>query len=221
MKLNPIVAVIVAGLAVSVASGQGSLNFRGLDEVQFNAAGDTFQLNPGAGSSATPQFAFTGADSGLSGWITGAPWTVTLAGLTSATSGGLTYQQTPVTGGGQLNIFDGVNTLTGNLTWLQIHLFSTGQGGLADSLSVNLSGMVYTGGNADLRALAADGSGNLNVTFQFSGVAPTLASLFGGTTRTSYSGAISAAPEPSTVTLLLLPIVFGAFRLWWKRCPSR
>ena len=217
MKLNPIVAVIVAGLTVSVASGQGSLNFRGLDEIQFNAAGGTFQLNPGAGSSATPQFTFTGADSGLSGWITGAPWVISLASLTSATGGGLTYQQASVAGGGQLNIFDGVNTLTGNLTWQEIHLLSDGQGGLADSMSINLSGLTYTGANADLRALAVDGNGNLNLTFQFSGAAPSLASLFDGTTTTSFSGAISAAPEPSTVTLTLLPILFGALRLWRKR----
>lgn len=220
MKLNQIAAVIIAGLTVSVASGQGTLNFRGLNEVQFNAAGDTFQLNPGAGSSAAPQFTFTGSDSGLTGWITGAPWAVNLASLTSATGGGLTYQQAAVVGGGQLNIFDGVNTLTGNLAWMNIHLLSNGQGGLADSLAVNLSGMVYNGANADLRALATDGSGNLNVTFQFSGVTPTLASLFNGTTTASFSGAISRAPEPSTLTLLLVPMIFGAVRLWRKRCPS-
>ena len=220
MKLNLIVAVIVTGLTVSVASGQGTLNFTGINEVQFNATGNTFELNPIAGSSTTPEFIFTGADSGVSGWITGAPWVVNLASLTSASGGGLTYQQASVSGGGQLNLFDGVNTLTGNLSWLTINLMSNGQGGLADSLSVNLTGMAYAGANVDLRALAADGNGNLNVTFQFSGTAPTLSSLFDGTTTTSFSGAISAAPEPSTLALLLLPVIFGALRLWWKRCPS-
>ena len=220
MKKNLIVAAIAAGLSASVAMGQGTLNFRGIDDVQFNATGDTFQLDPVAGSSATPQFTFTGTDSGLTGWITGAPWTINLAGLTSATGGGLTYQQAPVTGGGQLNIFDGVTTLTGNLIWLELHLLSDGQGGVADSLSINLSGMTYTGGNADLRALAAGQNGNLNLTFQFSGEAPALASLFDGTTTTSFSGAISAAPEPSTKALFLLPIMFGALRLWRKRCPT-
>jgi hypothetical protein len=220
MKKNLIVVAIASGLTVSVAMGQGTLNFRGLDEVQFNADGNSFQLNPGAGSSATPQFTFTGADSGLTGWITGAPWAINLASLTSATGGGLTYEQASVSDGGQLNIFDGVNTLTGNLTWLEIHLLSDGQGGLADSLAVNLSGLSYAGANADLQALAADGNGNLNVTFQFSGVAPTMASLFDGTTTASFSGAISAVPEPSTLALLLLPVVFSAMRLWRKRCPT-
>lgn len=220
MKNNLIVAVIAAGLTVSVAMGQNALNFRGINEIQFNATGDTFQLNPGAGSSATPQFTFTGADNDLTGWITGVPWVINPASLTSATGGGLTYEQASVAGGGQLNIFDGVNTLTGNLTWLEIHLFSDGQGGLADSLAVNLSGLTYTGANADLLALAADGSGNLNLTFQFSGVAPTMGSLFEGNISASFSGAISAAPEPSTVALLGLPMIFWALCLWRKRCPT-
>ncbi len=50
-------------------------------------------------------------------------------------------------------------------------------------------------------AFAAGGSGNLNLTFQFSGINPTLGDLFAGnvgTTSTSFSGAIStiaAVPE--------------------------
>jgi len=217
MKKNLIVTAIVAGLTISVAKGQGTMNFRGLSEVQFNATGDTFQLDPVTGSSTTPQFTFTGVASGLSGWIAGAPWVINLASMTSATAGGLTYQQASVAGGGQLNIFDGVNTLTGNLTWLEIHLLSDGQGGLADSLAVNLSDLTYSGANADLQALAADGSGNLNLTFQFSGVAPTMASLVNGNMTASFSGAISAAPEPSTVGLLLLPMIYVAWRLGRQR----
>ncbi len=217
MKQNLFIAALAVGLGVSVAVGQGTLNFRGLNEVQFNSSGDTFQLNPVAGTSDTPQFAFTGADSALTGWISGAPWAVDLASLFSTTVGGLTYQQAPVTGGGMLNIFDGVTALTGNLTWLELHLQSNGQGGFADSLSVNLSGLIYTGANVDLQALAADGYGNLNLTFQVSGGAPDLAGLFAGNTTTSFSGALSPAPEPSTTALLLLPTVFIAIRLWRKR----
>ena len=217
MKLKPTIAAIAAGLTLSVAMGQGTLNFRGLNDIQFNAAGNTFQLNPVAGSSLTPEFIFTGAASGVSGWITGSPWAVNLASLFSATGGGLTYQEAAVAGGGQLNLFDGVNTLTGNLSWLTINLLSNGQGGVADSLSVNVTGMTYTGANADLRALAIDGNANLNLTFQFSGAAPTMTSLFNGTTTASFSGSASAAPEPSTQALLLLPVIFMALRRWRKR----
>jgi hypothetical protein len=195
MKQKLAIAAVAAGLAVSAASSQASLNFAGVNNAQFNASGDTFQLNPIAGSALTPQFDFTGADSGLTGWITGAPWSVNMASLSSTTVGSIVYEQAPVVGGGQLNIFDGVNTLTGNLSWLQIHTLSNGQGGLADSLSVNLTGISYTGLNPDLLALAAGGNGNLNVTFQFSGVNPNLTSIFAGNTgitTASYSGSISA-----------------------------
>jgi hypothetical protein len=150
-----------------------------------------------------------------------------MAGLTSTTVGSITYQQAPVSGGGQLNIFDGVNTLTGNVSWNQIHLVSNGQGGISDSLSVNLTGIAYTGANADLLALASQpNNGNLNLTFQFSGTDPTLTGLFAGTgtQSVSYSGSISSAastavPEPSTVVagaLLLLPFGVSTLRILRK-----
>jgi len=227
MKHQLTIAAIAAGVALSATSSQASLNFAGINNAQFNASGDTFQLNPIAGSSLTPQFNFTGADLGLTGWITGAPWSVNMAGLTSTTVGSITYQQAPVSGGGQLNIFDGVNTLTGNVSWNQIHLVSNGQGGISDSLSVNLTGIAYTGANADLLALASQpNNGNLNLTFQFSGTDPTLTGLFAGTgtQSVSYSGSISSAastavPEPSTVVagaLLLLPFGVSTLRILRK-----
>ncbi len=142
MKFIIALAVLAAGWT---AFGQGSLNFVGINEVQFNANGDSFQLNPVAGSVTTPQFTFTGTDAGLNGWITGAPWAVNLGSETTATGGGLTYEQATVFGGGQLNIFDGTNTLNGNLAWSPIHLLSNGQGGVGDALSVNLTGLTYAG----------------------------------------------------------------------------
>lgn len=219
MKLLIALAALAVGLTGSTAFGQGSLNFVGINNVQFNANGDSFQLNPVAGSSLTPQFTFTGADAGLAGWITGAPWAVNMAGLTTATGGGLTNEQAPVFGGGQLNIFDGTNTLTGILAWSPIHLLSNGQGGVGDSLSVNLTGLTYAGTNADLLALAAGGSGNLNLTFQFSGLNPTLVSLFAGntgTTSTSFSGAISVAavPEPAITALFLTSLSLLGVNRW-------
>ena len=221
MKQQIKIAVVAAGLAVSAVTSQASLNFTGINNAQFNASGSTFQLNPIAGSIATPQFDFTGTGAGLTGWITGAPWAVTTGGLTSTTVGSITYQQAPVVGGGVLNIYDGLKILTGNLTWIQIHTLSDGQGGVSDSLSVNLTGMAYTGINAELLALLAGQNGNLNMTFQFSGTSPSLTSIFSGTgvTSASYSGSISSAaavPEPSTIVagaMLLIPFGCSAVRI--------
>lgn len=228
MKNILAITTVAAGLALSASNSQASMSFAGDNNAQFNAGGTTFQLNPIAGSAANPQFSFTGADSGLTGWITGAPWTVDMGSLNSTTVGSITYQQAPVMGGGQLNIYDGVHTLTGNLNWLQIHTSSDGQGGVADSLSVNLTGMSYAGLNANLLALAASGIGNLNLTFQFSGNSPNLSSIYdgnGGTSIASYSGSVSSSnvgsvPEPSTVVagaMLLLPFGISTWRILRKR----
>ena len=230
MKNKLAIATVAAGLAISAGTSQASLNFAGINNAQFNGVGTTFQLNPIAGSSATPQFTFTGADSGLTGWITGAPWTVNMGSLATATVGSITYQQATVGGGGQLNIFDGIKTLTGNVAWLSIQTSSLGQGGVGNSLSLNLTSLAYTGLNPDLLALVATGtSGNINLTFQFSGVNPELSAIYGGTgvTTASYSGSISSAaqvsnspvPEPSTVVagaLLLLPFGVSTVRILRK-----
>lgn len=228
MKHKLTIAAIAAGVVLTATTSRATLNFAGINNAQFNASGDTFQLNPIAGSALTPQFTFTGSGLGLTGWITGAPWSVNMGLLTSTTVGSITYQQAPVVGGGQLDIYDGVNTLTGNVSWGQIHTISDGQGGIADSLTLNLMGITYTGANADLQALAANpNAGNLNLTFQFSGTDPNLTSIFaGGTgvTTASYSGSISSAagtavPEPSTVVagaLLLLPFGVSTVRILRK-----
>lgn len=226
MKKTFAIATIAAGLAISATTSQASLNFTGIDDIQFNGSNGSFQLNPVAGSKTNPQFAFNGADSSLVGWISNGPWSVNMASLYTASVGSISYQQASVSGGGQLSIYDGSQTMTGNLNWTQIHTSSRGQGGLANSLSVDLTGLAYGGANADLLALVATGNGNFNLTFQFSGSDPSLQDLLTGTgtTTASYSGSISpvasgAVPEPSTVAagaMLLLPLGVSVARILRK-----
>jgi hypothetical protein len=226
MKQTLAIVGVAAGLAVSAATSQASLNFTGINDIQFNGSGSSFQLNPIAGSITSPQFSFSGADAGLTGWVSGGPWAVNMASLYTASVGSITYQEASVAGGGQLSIYDGSQTLTGNLSWLEIHTSSRGQGGLTDSLSVNLTSLAYGGVNPDLLALVAGKNGNFDLTFQFSGTDPNLQDLLNGTgtSTASYSGSISsstsaAVPEPSTVVagaMLLLPLGVSVARILRK-----
>jgi hypothetical protein len=218
------IALLAAGLVAATVTSQAalSLNFSNLEDttIQFGA-GSSFQLNPTAGSLATPQFEITsslggtGSANGLFGWINGNPWTI--GAIT--TSGNL--QTASVTGAAFLFLNDGAgNDLTGNLNWVTIHTFNSA-GGINAALALNVTGLTYAGGNADLLTLAAGGTGSLNLTFQFSSGA-TLTDLTTGTSAqvTSYSGSLAVVPEPSTMiagALLLLPFGATTLRILRKR----
>jgi len=218
-------AVTVA-LAVSASTSQAALSLsfsnQGLSTgIQFNGASSSFQLNPAPGSLASPQFAVTsetgGTSSiGLKGWINGSPWTIG-----AITTSGNT-QTAPVTGLGLLFLNDGFgNNLTGNLNWLTIQTVQS-LGGINAALNVNITGLTYSGLNADLLALADGGNGSMNVTFQFN-PGQSLTQLTTGSTQIgSYSGSLAGAvvPEPATLiagALLLLPFGASTVRILRKR----
>jgi len=123
----------------------------------------------------------------------------TFAVGTIASSGGA--ETAPVTGAGNLSIFDGGDTLTASLNRVNIATFGTG-GIINFSGTANLTGISYGGSNADLLALSNAGSGTQTATFQFT--SPTsLTDLFGGsgTTTTSFSGSITPIPVPAALWL--------------------
>jgi len=208
---------VAAALAVSASPSQAALSLsfsnQGLNTgIQFNGASSSFQLNPAPGSLASPQFKITSETGGISsvgllGWINGSPWSIG-----AITTSGNT-QTAPVTGLGLLFINDGLgNNLTGNLSWLNIQTVQS-VGGINAALNVNITGLAYSGLNADLLAMANGGNGSLNLTFQFSPEQSLTQLITGSTQIGSYSGALAGGvvPEPATVlagALLLLP--FGA-----------
>jgi len=224
-KQKMVVAAVAAGLVFSAFTSQASLSLslsnQGLNTgIQFNGASSSFQLNPAPGSLGSPQFAVTSETDGssaigLKGWINGSPWTIGPISVSGTT------QTATVTGLGSLFLNDGAgNNLTGNLNWITIETVQS-LGGINAALSVNVTGLAYTGINADLLALANGGNGSLNLSFQFN-PGQTLTQLTTGSAQIgSYSGSLAGAmvPEPSTMiagALLLLPLGASSLRILRK-----
>ena len=219
------IIAIAAGLAVSATTSQAALSLsfsnQGLNTgIQFNGASSSFQLDPSPGSLGSPQFAVTsetgGSSSiGLVGWINGSPWTIG-----SITTSG-TIQSAAVTGLGNLFISDGLgNDLTGTVGWMTIQTDQSA-GFINSALDLNITGLAYSGANADLLALVNGGKDSMNLTFQFN-PGKSLTQLTTGSDQIgSYSGALAATsvPEPSTVVagaLLLIPFGISTARILRK-----
>lgn len=180
-----------------------TLNFSNLDHTDVIFAGGAFSFSSTNGY----QFSITGVNGGvgdsigLDGYVSpGGPFTIGAITISGP------IQTAPVTGTGTLHITDALATdLTGTIQWDDIT--TLGVGGILDLTgTINLTGITYPGSNNDLDALAAAGSASDVVTFQFV-PAQTLTQLKGTGGSTSYSGSITAVPEPSVVTLVGMGLV--------------
>jgi len=146
--------------------------------------------------------AATGSALGDPGAILNGPFvygTVSTAGL---------YESAQVIGPtGNLIISSGSGLLTGNVNFIDISTYGKAVGFINDVLDINLTGVVYSGTDADLQFLTANQPGVLDLSFQFSiaGGGETLNQLAtaASTVSTSYSGSISvvAVPEPTSLAM--------------------
>jgi PEP-CTERM motif len=173
----------------------------------------TFDLATAPGASIT----FTGSDDSLTFndnqngddfIITEGPST----GLTGTIDGNFTitsiqgfgsFETGLVAGSGTFTIDDGTGEeLTADLSWNQIFTFGS-IGGLNAGASVNLTNIVYEGTNQELSAMAASADGSLTASFQFeSPQSLSQLTATGNVQSTSFSGSVSAVPEPGTLILL-------------------
>ncbi len=175
-----------------------SIIFPGDHTFSFSPAANNFQVTSGTAS-------------GLLGEMTGA---FTIGTITTTIIPGIgTMQTASVTGSGTFVIHDGAFTLSAVLTWVDIA--QLGSGAVLNTIgTVNLTGITYGGSNLDLLALAAAGSGNNVLSFQF---APTvsLEELRNGpgAHKTSFSGSvdypIGAVPDVGSTLILLGLAVAG------------
>lgn len=160
-----------------------SIHFDGVGNFSFLPAtsGHQFSITRSSGS---------GDSIGDKGYISGT-WAI---GPVVNLGGGVQYA--PVTGSGGLTISDGVNTLTANLSWND--MLTVGVGGLINVQGVlNLSDISYGGGQSDLKALAAVGTGTQTLSFTFI-PAHNLTYLKGTAADTAFSGELTAVPETTT-----------------------
>ncbi len=218
-----ILSVIGAGVLLALPVGaQGlSLNFSSSPgaSIQFNGSSSSFQFDSSTSSTFGGFFLgtqwFIGTETGGSaavGLFGSVGSSVFTYGPITTTG---TEQSAMVTGpAGQLVINDGSGyNLTGIVNWGQIETFNYA-GALNASLGVNVTDLSYSGSNADLKALIADGAASMNLTFQFA-PGETLSQLTSGSSPflTSYSGSISATavPEPTTVSCSLIGLTILGF----------
>jgi hypothetical protein len=222
------------------ASG-GSLAFVILTVIGFGVApscgadGITLEISNAVGANldftGTPigaTFVFTDNGLGESFKVTGSTGLGDSVGLFGTISGSFSYtnasivtlgplQTAPVvSSGGLLTITDSSNnSLTGQIVGVDATTLGTG-GGVNVGGVINLTDVMYSGTNSDLRELKNDAAGNGGITvisFQFA--TPTSLSALatdGSDHVTSYSGSIAAnvVPEPSSAVLGII----GAMALW-------
>jgi hypothetical protein len=202
-------ATIVLLVSLSFQAKAITLNFQSLDGTVVDFPGNSsfnFTSTNGYQFSISSVLGGLGDSVGLNGYVApGGPFTIgaitTNAGLQSAS----------VTGTSTLHITDkATNDLTGTITWISIGTVNV-LGVLDLNGQVNLSNIAYpVGTNSDLGALAAAGSGEDIVTFQFVPARDlTQLATVGG--QTSYSGSITSVPEPGTWVLVAMGTGLGVF----------
>ena len=220
--------VAMAGLAISVVTIQAqlSLNFASTagSTIQFNGTNSSFLFHAstmpadfGTQWQIGSESGGVGSAVGLFGVVSNSPFSY--GAITTTLLPGITIQSANVTGPlGSLYIADSLNhLLTGTVNWVQVETINS-IGGINAALTINITGLTYSGTNPDLMALVAGGPGSMDLSFQFS-PSMTLSQLTSGSGpyATSYSGSISVpgpVPEPASVTFILLGM--GALVCSWR-----
>ncbi len=213
--------VIGATLSATLTQAALTLDLSSLpgSAIAFGGSSSDFTITDnGSGQQwwVTEENGGTGSALALYGMFTGGPWS-----YGPITVNGADQTATVTTTTGAFEITDASSLqATGNVNWVQVSTHDLGNGGVNADVTVNISGMAYSGLNADLQTLVASGQGSVDLSFSFS-TSATLTDLSTGSGPydTSYAGSLTAVPEPTTViagVLLLLPLAAGGLRAFRK-----
>lgn len=226
-KFTLVLATMLGILAASSAKAAITLNFGPNvgSTIQFVGTGtsSTFNLQP----QTNPQFTVTSVNGGdnsglgvLGSIISSTGFTYNAADITP---NGAVGQQAPLSGSGTLTLSSATETVTGTITGVEI--MTSGGGAIVNPMSViNLTGLTLTGsGNADLttfyqNAVANGGIGLLTFQFtEFGATTTLLTDLLSGTHSTSYSGTLTAVPEPATLASAIVGLGLLGGLGWLRR----
>jgi hypothetical protein len=192
--------VLIVALAVQTANAANvSCDFASVPgaAIKFTGTGDKIEF-PNNGPY---DFIITdGGSSSLIGFPGNIGGTFLVGTISSPVPGVETAAVT--TSNGSFSIFDGTTSLTASLDWKDITIYNKLFGVMNGMGVVNLSSIAYTGSNTDLQAVRDGSAQTVVLTFQFSPLKKkSLSELMvnGQVNTTSYSGSLSAVPEPSTL----------------------
>ena len=202
-------AAVVIGLAAAGPSSAAVYTFTGANDV---GAGISFLGDPARSISfpnlGTWDFVITSSSDGK------------LPGLTGNISGGPAFtvgpvvvlgplQTASVSGVGAFSIFDGVDTLTADVTFDEIVSIGTAVG-LSFSTSINLSNVSYSGSNEGVLNVLNTIDPSITIAATFNpGKSLTQLMAKGSENSSAYAIAFSGQPVPEPSTMALLTVGLG------------